>query len=162
MSSLSVKTLTEKLGLMMQSRHITCVTAESCTGGGLSSALTAIPGASNWFDRGFVTYSNQAKEELLDVPKEIFIHHGAVSEFCALAMARGAMAHSHADLGVSITGIAGPDGGSVEKPVGTVWIAWAKKNGPGHAEHYIFQGNREQIRKAAIKAALIGLIKSIY
>ncbi|MFZ4076620.1 MAG: CinA family protein [Legionellaceae bacterium] len=155
--SKSINTLAENLGRLLQQHHLTCVTAESCTGGALSAAITAIPGASQWFDRGFVTYSNQAKIELLGVPQALLLTHGAVSEGCAIAMATGAILHSQADISVAITGIAGPAGGTVDKPVGTVWIAWAKKNTPAFASAYFFEGDRHHIREGSMKAALHGL-----
>ncbi len=155
----TINELSKQLGVLLKQSNMRCATAESCTGGGLSAAITAIPGASAWFECGFVTYSNQSKADLLGVPHEILETEGAVSESCAMAMAIGAIQHSHADLSVAVTGIAGPDGGRIEKPVGTVWIAWANKNNVKTATHYVFQGTREEIRTACIKAALSGLIE---
>jgi nicotinamide-nucleotide amidase len=134
------------------------VTAESCTGGGLAQTLTTIPGSSVWFERGFVTYSNLSKHELLGVPSEMLTRHGAVSAATAQAMAAGALAHSHADLAVAITGIAGPGGGSADKPVGTVFIVWAGLRRDARIQRYAFQGDREQIRRQAVAAALEGLL----
>ena len=129
-------------------------TAESCTGGLLAALLTEIPGSSSVLERGFVTYSNEAKVEMLDVPLPLIAAHGAVSREVALAMAKGAIAHSHADIAVSITGIAGPDGGSAEKPVGLVWFGIGHKNGKASASSEIFSGNRQEIRLHAVMKAL--------
>ena len=134
------------------------VTAESCTGGGLASALTSIPGSSSWFERGLVTYSNEAKQELLNVKHETLQKHGAVSEETAAEMVAGAVANSHAHYGVSITGIAGPDGGSDEKPVGTVCFGWQDANGRVTTTRLVFNGDREQVREQACLLALRGLI----
>ena len=133
-------------------------TAESCTGGALSEIITRIPGSSHWFERGFVTYSNAAKQELLRVPTETLDRCGAVSEETALAMAEGALANSHAHVSVAITGIAGPEGGTPEKPVGTVCIAWAGRNIPPRSVSTLFQGERLQVRQQACLMALQGLI----
>lgn len=132
-------------------------TAESCTGGGLSYWLTSVPGCSAWFDRGFVTYSNEAKIEMLGVDPHIIESFGAVSEETARAMAEGALNHSEANISISITGIAGPDGGSADKPVGTVWIAWAKKDNT-ICEPYLFPGDRQAIRLQTIAKALEKLL----
>jgi nicotinamide-nucleotide amidase len=128
-------------------------TAESCTGGLVAAALTAIPGSSDVVDRGFVTYSNEAKMELLGVPEATIAAHGAVSGEAALAMSKGAVARAGVDLAVSITGIAGPGGGSAEKPVGLVHFGAAIKSG-GHTECRIFPGDRTEIRRAAMVFAL--------
>lgn len=139
------------------------VTAESCTGGGLAEILTRIPGSSAWFERGFVTYSNEAKMELLSVPLETLEQYGAVSEETAIAMAKGALENSHADYSVSITGIAGPDGGSEDKPIGTVCFAWTQRNISSSENsvtttRIIFEGNRIKIREQACMLAMQGLI----
>ncbi len=134
------------------------VTAESCTGGGLAEILTRIPGSSVWFERGFVTYSNESKQELLFVSTETLEQFGAVSEETAIAMAEGALRNSHADYSVSITGIAGPDGGTEDKPVGTVCFAWAKRNEDGSATRLCFDGDRLKIREQACLFAMQGLI----
>ena len=128
-------------------------TAESCTGGLVAAALTAIPGSSDVVDRGFVTYSNEAKMELLGVPETMLAAHGAVSGESALAMAKGAVARAGVDLAVSITGIAGPGGGSAEKPLGLMHFGVATKSG-GHTERRIFPGDRTEIRRAAMVFAL--------
>ncbi len=135
------------------------VTAESCTGGGLAQILTTIPGSSAWFERGFVSYSNLSKHEMLGVPSETLAHHGAVSEATVQAMAEGALSHSHAEIAVAITGIAGPGGGSADKPVGTVFIAWAGRQRQTRVRCYAFPGNRERIRRQSVAAALEGLLR---
>jgi nicotinamide-nucleotide amidase len=129
-------------------------TAESCTGGMVAATLTRIAGSSDVVERGFVTYSNEAKTELLDVPAALIAKHGAVSAEVARAMAEGALAHSHADIAVSITGVAGPGGGTARKPVGLVHLAAARRGGGHLAEREIFPGGREQIRRAAVARAL--------
>ncbi len=129
-------------------------TAESCTGGLVAAALTAVPGASDSMERGFVTYSNEAKTELLGVPAALIAAHGAVSEAVARAMAEGALAHARADAAVSITGIAGPGGGSREKPVGTVHFAACRRNGPTLHRHRLFSGDRDAVRLQAALEAL--------
>jgi nicotinamide-nucleotide amidase len=128
-------------------------TAESCTGGLVAAALTAIAGSSDAVDRGFVTYSNRAKMELLGVPAAILATHGAISAETALAMAKGAVAGAEVDLAVSVTGIAGPRGGSVEKPVGLVHFGIATR-GHGHSQRRIFPGDRAEVRRAAMVLAL--------
>jgi nicotinamide-nucleotide amidase len=133
--------------------------AESCTGGWIAKLLTDIPGSSRWFERGFVTYSNAAKMELLGVAESILFTHGAVSRETVLAMAQGALRNSHADFAIAVSGIAGPDGGSPDKPVGLVWLAWA---GPDHwlrAEQQLFAGDRGAVRRQAVAAALQGLLR---
>ncbi len=134
------------------------VTAESCTGGGLAQILTTIPGSSTWFERGFVSYSNLSKHEMLGVPSDLLAHHGAVSEAVAQAMAEGALRHSHAEVAVAITGIAGPGGGSADKPVGTVFIAWAAHRRRTQVRRQAFPGDRERVRRQSLAAALEGLL----
>lgn len=132
-------------------------TAESCTGGWLGAVLTAVPGSSAWYERGFITYSNAAKRELLGVKTELLARYGAVSEPTARAMAEGALAASQADVAVAITGIAGPSGGTPEKPVGTVCLAWAVRRQPTLSRVERFHGDREAVRRQAVRAALDGL-----
>jgi 2'-5' RNA ligase len=151
--------LTEQLGQQLKTHQLQLTVAESCTGGSLAAALTAISGSSNWFDRGFITYSNHAKQEVLGVPKQILDLDGAVSEATVRAMAEGAIYHSDAHMSVSISGIAGPDGGTTTKPVGTVWIAWAGGNQPTEASCFTLTGSRIDIREAAVLKAIKGLIK---
>lgn len=129
-------------------------TAESCTGGMLAAALTAIPGSSSVFERGWVTYSNQAKHDELNVGLDDLVKFGAVSEVVAIAMAQGALDNSPADVAVSITGIAGPDGGSPEKPVGLVHFACTRRGHPPLHSQHIFSGNRDEIRLQATRTAL--------
>lgn len=132
-------------------------TAESCTGGMIAAHCTDLAGSSAWFDRGFVTYSNAAKTQMLGVPTELIAAHGAVSEPVARAMALGAIDRSQAQASVAVTGVAGPSGGSPEKPVGTVWLAWCV-DGQVTAEVRHFEGERSQIRQATTTCALQGLI----
>lgn len=134
--------------------------AESCTGGWLGKCCTDLAGSSNWFDRGFITYSNQAKQDSLHVSNATLEQFGAVSEQTATEMAQGALAGSVADISVAITGIAGPDGGTIDKPVGTVCFAWATKYPPIQTAVYLLQGDRESIRRQAVKIALQGIVKN--
>lgn len=129
-------------------------TAESCTGGLIAGAITDIAGSSQVFDRGFVTYSNAAKSDMLGVPPSLIIGHGAVSAEVAVAMAVGALAKSKADVAVSVTGVAGPDGGTAAKPVGLVFIATAVRKGPAKAREYHFTGDREAVRLQTVECAL--------
>jgi nicotinamide-nucleotide amidase len=138
----------------------TLVTAESCTGGWVAKCCTDLPGSSAWFDRGFVTYSNEAKQDQLDVDADTLLKHGAVSLAVVEEMALGALVNSRADISVAITGIAGPDGGSEQKPVGTVWIGWGIRSGGVHSICFQFDGDRESIRKQAVFEALGGIIKN--
>ena len=150
--------LAERLGHLLLERGEWLAAAESCTGGWLAQSVTAIAGSSAWFDRGFVTYSNAAKMDMLGVPESTLDRHGAVSEAVARAMAQGALAYSRADWTAAITGIAGPGGGSPEKPIGTVCFAWASKNGGCEATLSLFSGDRATIREQAVRFALNGLI----
>ena len=134
-------------------------TAESCTGGLIAAACTDLAGSSDWFERGFVTYSNAAKTELLGVPAALIAQHGAVSEPVARAMAEGALAHSRAQLSVAVTGVAGPSGGSADKPVGTVWFGWCVA-GATHSELRRFGGDRAAVRAATVRHALGRLAQS--
>lgn len=153
-----IKQKSIQLGKQLKLQKILVATAESCTGGWVSEAITAIPGSSSWFDRGFVTYSNAAKQEMLGVKAITLDQFGAVSEETASEMAAGALKNSQAQLSVSITGIAGPDGGSDDKPVGTVWFAWADQNSIISKQH-IFTGDRASIREQAVITALDGLLE---
>lgn len=130
------------------------VTAESCTGGLIAASLTEIAGSSDVFERGFVTYSNEAKRELLDVTKTVLLEFGAVSEPVARDMAIGALAHSHADIAVAVTGIAGPGGGNAEKPVGLVFIGAGRRGEAVAVERHIFPGDRAAVRQATVQRAL--------
>lgn len=150
--------LAAQLGKQLKQKHLKIATAESCTGGGLGYWITSIPGSSEWFERGFITYSNLSKIEMLNVKPHTLDLYGAVSEPVALEMAEGALVQTNADITVAISGIAGPDGGSPDKPVGTVWIAYAGKNARTETIVDIFPGDREAVRLGAIKRALEQLI----
>lgn len=152
--------LASELGKRLNPRRWTVATAESCTGGWIAKALTDVPGSSQWFGAGFVTYSNRAKMELLDVPAELIEAHGAVSAPVARAMAAGARTRVGAEVTAAVSGVAGPGGGSADKPVGTVWFAWANLDGI-RAETYHYAGSRDDIRRLAVAEALRGLIASI-
>ena len=153
--------LSERLGSALLARGEWLGVAESCTGGWLAQSVTAIAGSSTWFDRGFVTYSNAAKIDMLDVPETTLERHGAVSEATARAMAQGVLRHSRADWAVAITGVAGPSGGSPEKPVGTVCFAWAQKDGGCEAQVCQFTGERAAVREQSVRHALNGLLKRV-
>ncbi|MEI6707592.1 MAG: CinA family protein [Methylococcales bacterium] len=150
--------LATQLGLHLTANGNMIATAESCTGGGIAHTLTEISGSSRWFDRGFVTYSNLSKVQMLAVKPATLEKYGAVSAEVALEMVRGALLYSTADCAVAVTGIAGPDGGSVEKPIGTVFIAWCYRNETATVIKHHFSGNRQQIRTQTIKTALEGLL----
>jgi nicotinamide-nucleotide amidase len=134
------------------------MTAESCTGGWIAKICTDLPGSSGWFEQGFVTYSNRAKETMLGVSAETLSEHGAVSEAVVLEMAAGALEHGNGNLAVAISGIAGPGGGTHFKPLGTVWIAWQQKGSAATARRFHFDGDRAAVRFQAVEAALEGLI----
>lgn len=161
MMSATIKKLVEVIGLELRQRGLKLATAESCTGGGLGYWITHLSGSSDWYERGFITYSNAAKIEMLGVNPLTLETNGAVSEQAAREMAEGALQHSTADWSIAVTGIAGPTGGSSQKPVGTVWIAWARRNFTTEVEINIFSGDRENIRSSAIKKALEGIAKRI-
>lgn len=147
-----------ELATHLQRRGWFVACAESCTGGGIAAALTDVAGSSAWFDRGFVTYSNEAKTEMLGVNAATLEHAGAVSEQTVIEMAKGALIYSRAQLSVAVSGIAGPGGGSAEKPVGTVWLAWATESGvQTHVE--CFAGDRLAVRGATVDRALLGLLE---
>ena len=150
--------LSESVGQALKQRGATLTTAESCTGGWVSQCLTAIAGSSVWFERGFVTYSNAAKTEMLGVPEATLAAHGAVSQPVAVAMADGALRHSRADWAIAITGIAGPSGGSADKPVGTVCFAWACRDGRTTTQSRHFEGDRTAVRARSVAYALSGLL----
>lgn len=135
-------------------------TAESCTGGMIAAACTELPGSSRWFERGFVTYSNEAKTEALGVDAALIAQHGAVSEVVARAMAFGAVRHSHAQVGVAVTGVAGPTGGSPEKPVGTVWFGF-QVDGRLSSETVRFEGDRAAVRQQTVRHALARLVELV-
>ena len=153
--------LAERLGQALLAERQTLITAESCTGGGIAWVITSIPGSSQWFERGIVAYSNAAKQELLAVSHEVLVNYGAVSEQTAMAMARGALQNSHTNLSVAVTGIAGPDGGTEVKPVGTVCFAWSRADGDTRTARVVFTGDRQQVREQAILMALQGLLDMV-
>ncbi len=152
--------LVEALARELKTRGLMMATAESCTGGLIAGACTDISGSSDWFERGFVTYSNAAKTSMLGVPAALIAQHGAVSEPVARAMAAGALAQSAAQLTVAVTGVAGPTGGSADKPVGTVWFGWATPAGT-FTEHQRFDGDRAAVRAATVRHALEGLLRRL-
>lgn len=156
-----IATRAEALAARLKPGGLRLATAESCTGGLIAAACTSLAGSSAWFERGFVTYSNEAKADSLGVDAALIAAHGAVSEAVALAMAAGALAHARADWAVAVTGVAGPGGGSVNKPVGTVWLAWAGPQGLVQAERRLFPGDREAVRLATVGAAFDGLLSRI-
>ncbi|AMB85802.1 damage-inducible protein CinA [Pseudomonas agarici] len=150
--------LAVELGRRLQVLNAQVTTAESCTGGGIAEAITRIPGSSAWFEAGYVTYSNQQKTRQLQVPEVLFGQVGAVSREVVEAMVRGAQAHSAAQFAVAVSGVAGPDGGSMEKPVGTVWLAWGVGD-EVDSERRHFPGDRDAVRRQTVRAALEGLLR---
>lgn len=150
--------LAVKIGQSLVQRDWMLVTAESCTGGWVGQAVTAVSGSSAWYERGYITYSNTAKCEMLGVQQATLDHYGAVSPQTAQEMATGALNRSHAQISVSITGIAGPDGGTAAKPVGMVCFAWATQDGLVQQETHYFSGDRESIRRQAVATALEGVL----
>jgi nicotinamide-nucleotide amidase len=151
--------LAVRLGRTLRDRRWTVATAESCTGGLIAGAITEVAGSSGWFDRGFVTYSNEAKIEMLGVRPDTLAAHGAVSEATAREMAAGALDRSGADVAVAVTGVAGPAGGTPEKPVGLVCFAWASRHASVEAHTERFAGDRAGVRAATVDVALQGLIE---
>ena len=151
--------LARKLGERLKAKGALLVSAESCTGGWAAQAVTAIAGSSEWFERGFVTYSNAAKEEMLGVRHETLAKHGAVSEETAREMALGALEHSRGTIALAITGVAGPAGGSAAKPVGTVCFAWAIKGAAHSAETRRFSGDRDAVRRQSVEHALARVLE---
>jgi len=153
----AVSPLVERLAAQLRAKGWMMATAESCTGGLIAGACTDLAGSSDWFERGFVSYSNAAKTELLGVDAALIAQHGAVSEPVARAMAQGAVAHARAQVAVAVTGVAGPGGGSVDKPVGLVWFGWAVPGGV-HTEVQRFDGDRAAVRAATVHHALARLL----
>ncbi len=151
--------LSTQLGLALKEKNFTLALAESCSGGLASAAITDVAGSSAWFDRGFVTYTNEAKQSMLDVSEKTLIEYGAVSEETAKEMAIGALNYSLADIAGSITGIAGPTGGSIDKPIGTVCFAFANKSGRVITTTKLFTGNRQQIRHQSVIQLFNGLME---
>src|SRR5262245_57123350 len=152
--------LAKKVGRRLKAARAVLVTAESCTGGWVAQVVTSVAGSSEWFERGFVTYSNASKQELLGVRKKILKDHGAVSEETAREMARGALARSKGSIALAVTGVAGPGGGSRAKPVGTVCFAWASKKGVV-SETRRFPGDRRRVRRRSVIHALEGVLKAL-
>ena len=155
------KQLVDALAQLALDKGVRIATAESCTGGWVAQEITALAGSSAWFESGFITYSNEAKQQMLGVPESLFISNGAVSEPVVLAMAEGAVKKSRAHLSVAISGVAGPGGGTELKPVGTVWIAWYFEGNEAEACCFQFAGDRQSVRKQAVTAGLKGLIKQL-
>jgi len=158
---IALQTLARRVGERLQATGEMLATAESCTGGWVAKVVTDIAGSSAWFDRGFVTYTNAAKQEMLGVPDALLARHGAVSEPVVRAMAEGALDHGQAARSLAISGIAGPTGGTPEKPVGLVWFAWGHDDGGTvrlRSAHRVFSGDREAVRRQAVAAALTGLL----
>jgi nicotinamide-nucleotide amidase len=148
--------LTQQVADLLQQKKLLLATAESCTGGLIAAACTDLAGSSVWFERGFVSYSNTAKTELLGVPADLIEVHGAVSEPVVRAMVEGALRHSRAQVAVAVTGVAGPGGGSPDKPVGTVWFGWATPDGVV-TDKRCFDGDRQRVREATVQHALLRL-----
>ncbi len=153
-----MNSLAQKVGTALKERGLLLVTAESCTGGWVAMVVTAIPGSSDWFERGYVTYSNAAKREDLEVSEETLRRHGAVSEETAREMAAGALRHGRGQVALAITGVAGPSGGSRDKPVGTVCFAWARGSKIS-SEVRRFDGDRESVRRQSVLRALQGVLE---
>ncbi len=150
--------LARELGESLRRRHDLLATAESCTGGWIAKCVTAIAGSSEWFACGIVAYSYEAKQALLGVRPQTLEEHGAVSRECVVEMVSGALANSGASVAVAVTGIAGPGGGSEEKPVGTVWIGWKRRGGYTRAEAFHFDGDRDAVRRQTVECAMRGLL----
>ena len=154
-------TLAAEVGAKLKSHGLMLATAESCTGGSVAQAVTDVDGSSIWFERGFVTYSNVAKEQMLGVREETLEQHGAVSERVVREMVAGALWHSNAQIALAVSGIAGPGGGTAEKPVGTVWFAWGLRDGETHAIQHHIDGNRSDVRNKAVLIALQGVLELV-
>jgi nicotinamide-nucleotide amidase len=161
MHSDTLSTLVTLVGAKLHARGLMLTTAESCTGGWVAQEVTAIAGSSNWFERGFVTYSDAAKQEMLGVSARTLADRGAVSEEAAREMAIGALAHSRAQVALAITGVAGPGGGSPEKPLGMVCFAWAATDGKISVQTRHFNGDRERVRRQSVMAALQGVLERL-
>lgn len=153
-----LRALAQRLAQRLTGGGLRLAVAESCTGGWIAKVLTDLAGSSQWFERGFVTYSNAAKQELLGVPAALLQSDGAVSEAVVRAMAQGALAASPAEVALAVSGIAGPAGGSADKPVGTVWLAWALPGAEVAAQRARFDGDREAVRRQTVALALEGLL----
>jgi len=152
-----LRALAETVGARMRAQRQMLVTAESCTGGWIAKTVTDVAGSSEWFDCGIVAYSYEAKQALLSVNPHTLEAHGAVSRETVIEMVSGALVHSGASVAIAVTGIAGPGGGTADKPVGTVWIGWKRRGGYPEAELFHFDGDREAVRRQTVAAALAGL-----
>jgi nicotinamide-nucleotide amidase len=150
--------LAEDVGAALKARGLMLATAESCTGGWISEAVTMVPGSSDWFERGFVTYTYVSKREMLGVKEATLEKHGAVSEEVVREMVEGALSRSHAQVAVAVSGIAGPTGGTPEKPLGFVCFAWGMKGGPPRSETRRYSGDREAVRRQSVEHALRGVL----
>src|SRR5690554_507278 len=157
-SDIALRSLAEQVGEAARKHHHRLVAAESCTGGWIAKTLTDVPGSSAWFECGMAAYSYEAKQAMLGVQPSTLEEHGAVSRETAIEMVSGALVHSGASLAVAVTGIAGPGGGTDDKPVGTVWIAWKRRGGYPTALVFHFDGDRESVRRQTVAAALHGLL----
>jgi len=157
----SLLPLARRVGGALKTRRLMLATAESCTGGWIAQVVTSVPGSSTWFERGFVTYSNAAKRELLGVRARTLVRHGAVSEAAAREMACGALARSRAQVALAVTGVAGPDGGTKAKPVGMVCFAWARKGRTTASATRRLPGGREALRRRSVRFALEGLLERL-
>ncbi len=161
MAAEQIESIILQLASQLQAGKRFLVTAESCTGGLISTYLTQVAGSSRWFDRAYVTYSNEAKQEMLGVNPKTLAEHGAVSKETACEMAKGALLTNKPSISVSVTGVAGPDGGTVDTPVGTVWIGWCLHKNEPEAKRFLFTGNREAIREQTVQAALQGVLQRL-
>src|SRR3990167_6502095 len=150
--------LAAQVGGLLKSHGLMLATAECCTGGGVAYAITDVAGSAAWFERGFINYSNLGKQQMLGVSEATLIQHGAVSEAVVREMVVGALANSAAQLALAVSGIAGPEGGTPDKPVGTVWFAWGIKHGATHAQRHQIDGNRAAVRAQAVRIALQGVL----
>ena len=153
--------LAMKVGTHLQAEHLSLVTAESCTGGWIAKVVTDVPGCSAWFECGIAAYSYEAKQGLLGVRPDTLLEYGAVSRETVLEMVSGALTHAGAAVSVAVTGIAGPSGGTEDKPVGTVWLAWKRRGGYPRAELHQFEGDREGIRRQTVEIALRGILRTL-
>jgi nicotinamide-nucleotide amidase len=158
-SDSQLQALAETVGVRLRAARQMLVTAESCTGGWIAKIVTDIAGSSDWFDCGLVAYSYEAKQALLSVNPHTLEAHGAVSRETVIEMVSGALVHSGASVAVAVTGIAGPGGGTADKPVGTVWAAWKRRGGYPQARLFHFDGDREAVRRQTVAAALAGLVE---
>lgn len=161
MTDLSAALLVKRIAHLLSQHNLSCAVAESCTGGLIAARLTDYPGSSMWFDCGLVTYSNTAKQQFLGVSPEILTQFGAVSQETVTAMAEGILQRTQVHYSLAVSGIAGPGGGSLEKPVGTVWFAWASQNQPTQSQVHYLHGTRTKIRKTCVTIALSGLLEII-